>query len=101
MSQFASTGAHYVQDHSRIAWAALGALVAVGATFLVLALAGVFESDNNSAAALPTSSGSGGSPTVQYNGGHEEGQAGLSTPAISRYDGGPEEGTAGPFGGVR
>jgi hypothetical protein len=99
MSQYASTGVHYVHDHSRIAWVALGAAVAVGLTFLILALAGAFSTDDSSA--LPTSSGSGGSPTVQYNGGHEEGQAGVSQSSASTYNGGPEEGQAGTFGGAR
>ena len=99
MSQFASAGGHYLHDHARVAWAALLAVLAVGLTFLVLALTGAFDSDSGSASSLPTSEGSTGSPTIRYDGGQEEGTAGLSAPA-ARYDGGPEEGGA-TFGGAR
>jgi hypothetical protein len=100
MSQFASAGGHYIHDHTRIAWATLLAVLAVGLTFLILALAGTFSSDSaESATTLPTSSVTGDSPTTRYDGGAEEGTSGLSAPDISRYDGGPEEGTV--FGGAR
>src|SRR4051794_35641091 len=96
MSQFASAGGHYLHDHSRIAWATLLAVLAVGLTFLVLALAGAFESDSSQSATLPTSSVNGSTPT-RYDGGPEEGTTGLSVSDVPRYDGGPEEG----FGGAR
>jgi hypothetical protein len=101
MSQLVSAGAHVIHDHTRAAWATLAAVCAVAATFLILALAGTFDSDSSSSASLPTTSTVNGNANVRYDGGPEEGTRGLSAPDLSRYDGGPEEGFAGSFGGSR